>query len=805
MEIGQSIKGFPDPLALFETKKSNPYGLQIAGLIASEWFGGNGVISGNCQFHERRLYIRNKRLLVRGEQDTSKYKKLLGKEDDGLEFLNLDFSNINLAQKFCRIVSSGISDENYRLDIRSNNAIALKYRKEKKDQLEKARLTKPMLEKAKEVLGIDLVPKGIVPEDEEETEMLLEMGERPKIEIGEEVLIDYIKETNDWYFIEQQKNIDLVDIGIAGVRVFTDPNDGVKVVYVDPEHYVHSRVSRNDFADKYYEGVVDTITISDLRREANGEITEDEIRLIAKLYGSANGNKDLNFNTCNLDLLIDYKIDVLRFAWKTSKTRVFKKKLFKGKTSKLIEKKDSYIAPNVDNVSSETSTLDTWFEGNFIVGSNVLYGYQECENLTRDKMNKAMSPFVMRATKIYENRLQSFLSDIEPILHEMQTISLNLQKLLSEVKPDLINIDINQLAELDDGKGGSKRAVWKTALTLMQQKGVVFSKRIDLGEPGKKDGMAVSPLPQQQGSGITTLMNAWAFKYNLIRDITGVNEARDGSLGQEALLGVNQLAQMASNTATKYIVDASIGLNKKVNELISTRILSIYRNKQAEHIKSIYTNVIGAKYLDALEFMADRHLHEFGFTFRMMPTNEQLKAFSDDLTLAIQEQSIDPEVKSEATMLAKTNIKLATKYLFYQRRKKIKQRQEEQMMMAKDKSQNDAMAAQAKVAAETQAFQTKAEIEIHKAVELSRIKLQEAQQLIEINKPVVEDKFNKDMQLAQVVANVKINETQFKEDRKDDRTKIQATQQSKMVDQRNKDGMPIDFENEPTFEDMFAE
>ena len=263
----QKLVKLPDPLASMEEKLSDEYGLAVAEMIAADWFNG-GMISGTCDYLSRRDYVRKKRLFVRGEHDLDYFKKQMFKGDNDLDYINLDWSNINWAEKFCRIVSNGLDDGNYKLDVRATDKIAAIKRNQKEDFYLKYMKSKPMLEKAKQVLGIDLMPKTFIPEDEEEMKLYMEIKDRPKIEIAEEILIDYVLNTNEWQFLSGQYNKDLVDVGLIVARVHTDKNDGVKVSYVDTENYIHSKVTRNDFADKYYEGVVDTITLSDLRRES---------------------------------------------------------------------------------------------------------------------------------------------------------------------------------------------------------------------------------------------------------------------------------------------------------------------------------------------------------------------------------------------------------------------------------------------------------------------------------------------------------------------------------------------------------
>ena len=797
----EKLVKLPDPLAPMEEKLSKEYGLAVAEMIANDWFGG-GMIKGGCDFLTRRDYVRRKRLFVRGEHDLDYFKKQMFKGDNDLDYINLDWSNINWAEKFCRIISNGLDDSNYKLDVRATDKLATLKKKEKEDFYLKYMKSKPMLEKAKQVLGLDLMPKTFIPEDEEEMKIYMEIKDRPKIEIAEEILVDYVLNTNDWQFLSGQYNKDLVDVGLIVARVYTDKNDGVKVAYVDSENYIHSKVTRNDFADKYYEGVVDTITLSDLRRES--DLDDETLRKIAKSYAGSNSNKLVrNYDVCNIDDLLDYKIDVLRFAYKTSKRITYKKKLRNGESVKIAKKDDNYIAPDRKDVGAVSGVYDTWLEGNYIVGTKHIYGWKECENNYDDVMNKAMSPFITVAYDIYENRLRSFTDNIEAPARQLQKISLKIQHLVSELTPDLKVINLHHLAELDDGKGGVKKDIYEMALTMMGTKGVVFENVVDGGEMGVSRGTALRPMPSQQGSALTILLNTWAHYYNLIRENTGVNPARDGSMPSDALVGINQMAQLASNTVTRNIVEASILFKKKICEVISSRIHTIFSYNEAKRIREVYENVVGKNMLDALEVLKDRNLHEFGFTFEMIPTTEDLRDFNETLTIAVQEGSIDVEVRAQAKQIARTNIKKAIEYLMYHRRKRIKEHQEEQMMLAQNKSQNDAMAAQSKIQAEAMAYQSKRQIDLEYESQLAQIEIMKQKALKEIEIPYADKEFQQDVYLKKIESMASLSKEEFKEDRKDDRTKIQATQQSEILDQRNKDKEPIDFENKGNWFEKF--
>ena len=258
-------------------------------------------------------------------------------------------------------------------------------------------------------------------------------------------------------------------------------------------------------------------------------------------------------------------------------------------------------------------------------------------------MNKAKSPFVVIATNIYKNRLHSFLGDIQPMCKQLQRQHLKIQQLVAELKPDLTQIDLDSLADLgpEGEEGGDKKENWQMALNLLNTKGVVITQRTDMGELGMKEGAGARPISSQQGSALAPLLNTWAHYYNLIRDVTGVNPARDGSLDADALLGVNEMAKLASNTAMQHIVEAATDFNKRVAELISSRIHSIFKHDKSGYLKRIYENAVGKHNIEALEALADRSLHEFGFSVEMVPAQKEMQEFAEDLKIAMQEAAVN--------------------------------------------------------------------------------------------------------------------------------------------------------------------
>lgn len=791
----KKITTYPSPLSTWEDKKDDAYGLAYAQAIGKDWFGG-GLISDSCEYGTRLKSIRENRLYVRGEQDTKKHKKLFAKEDADLSMINLDWRIVNTVQKFCRVVSNGIKDDYYRLDIRTNDRLSLKIKKDEREKHLKNMRSMELLEQVSG-LGVDMMPKGFVPRDEEELEIYEQLKEKPKIEIAEEIMIDYVKKTNNWSNIEKEKNKDLVDNGICSVRVYTDPVEGVKIQEIDPEFLIHSHIRKNDFSDAHYYGYIDTITLSDLQRESN--FTDEVLRKIAPAYSKKNGHY-ADYSTGSMADFLGYKIDVLRFAFKTSKTEVYKKSKRKGKTIKVSKKDENYNPPERADYGKLSQTKDTWMEGSWVVGTKYIYEYKESENVIRDEQNKALSPFIVRASDIYENRLSAFLDNIKPLADELQNIHLKIQHLRSELKPSLTHIDLDQLASLSTE--GDKEKDWREVLSIFNIKGVVLTQRVDMGEGGVKDSPAVRPMANQQGSGLLALLQLYAHYYNQIRDVTGINPARDGSLPHDALLGVNQMAQLASNTATQHIVDAAIDFNKRVAEVISSRLHAIFRNPNAKHLRKLYERAVGKKNIDALEVLQDRHLHDFGFTVEMIPTSQELQELKEDIGLYLQQGLISPEIKSEAMRIAKINIKLANQYLAYMSKRRQEEAMEQQRQTMQQKTQGDMMAAKQASEGRIQEEGIKTKMKLQYETAMSNIRVAEKQAMLQIEAPVKDKEFEQEVYLEKIKSFTNFDMAKFKEDAKDERLKEQSTHQSKLIDQRKKGIEPIDFKNEFDFDSL---
>ena len=102
------------------------------------------------------------------------------------------------------------------------------------------------------------------------------------------------------------------------------------------------------------------------------------------------------------------------------------------------------------------------------------------------------------------------------------------------------------------------------------------------------------PIQELQSSGgnqkISALINSYNYYLQMIRDVTGLNEARDGSMpDKNSLVGLQKIAAANSNTATRHILQAGLYLTLKTAEAISLRISDVleYSNTRNQFVHSL--------------------------------------------------------------------------------------------------------------------------------------------------------------------------------------------------------------------------
>ncbi len=779
---------FPSQAVSDLEKLSYEYGLKIAKAIESEWFNhdraDNKFLNNSNDFHRLRLY-------ARGEQAIQKYKDELSINGD-LSYLNLDWKPVPIIPKFVDIVVNGIAERTYDIKAYSQDPFSVKERTDYMESIMNDMKMEQFDNVAAGRMGINTRESDVetLPESTEELRLHMQLNYKQAVELAEEQAINVLMDGNKYELTKKRFYYDLTVLGIGAVKTDFNTSEGVTIKYVDPANLVYSYTDSPYFDDIYYVGEVKSIPINELVKQFPF-LTEAEIEDILK-------NKSYNRNNYKTRYSVHKEdtntVQILYFNYKTYMNEVYKVKETGTGGSRAIEKDDTFDPPINKEGGYERllRSVEVLYEGAIILGTDKLLKWEMAKNMMRPKSDftKVKMNYNIVAPRMYDGKIESLVKRITGFADMIQLTHLKLQQVMSRMVPDGVYLDADGLAEIDLGNGTNYSP--QEALNMFFQTGSVigrsFTSEGDMN-PGKVPIQEITS--GSGGNKIQALIANYNYYLQMIRDVTGLNEARDGSMpDKNALVGVQKLAAANSNTATRHILQSGLFLTAEVAECLSLRISDILEYSPTA---DAFIQAIGSHNVATLEEMSSLHLYDFGIFIELTPDEEEKQLLENNIQMALQQQSI--ELEDAIDLREIKNLKLANQLLKIRRAKKQEKDRQMQMENIQAQTQSNAQAAQAAAQLDMQKAQAKAQTEAQLAQMQAQIDMQKMQQEIEAKKQLMALEFQFNMQLKGVeVEGMKQRESQ-KEDRKDERTKIQATQQSELIDQRKTGKPPKNFES----------
>jgi len=779
---------FPSQTVSDAEKLSYDYGLKVGKAIEQEWFNDernmNRYRSNHADFHNLRLY-------ARGEQSIQKYKDELSINGD-LSYLNLDWKPVPIISKFVDIVVNGIAERTYDIKAYSQDANGVAKRTKYMESILSDMRSKELNEFTKQAFDISISENDeeTLPETKEELELHMQLSYKQSVEVAEEQALNVLMEGSNYELIKKRFYYDLTVLGIGAVKTSFNTSEGVKIDYVDPANLVYSYTDSPYFDDIYYVGEIKTIPVNELAKEFP-HLSESDLEDIMKnkSYNRSNYNSRHNYNKED-----NNTIQVLYFNYKTYMNEVYKVKETATGANKIIPKDDSFNPPQdkEGGYGRMLRSIETLYEGAMILGTNKLLKWEIAKNMMRPKSDftKVKMNYAIVAPRIYNGKIDSLVKRITGFADMIQLTHLKLQQVMSRMVPDGVYLDADGLAEVDLGNGTNYNP--QEALNMYFQTGSVigrsFTSEGDMN-PGKVPIQEITS--GSGGNKMQALIGNYNYYLQMIRDVTGLNEARDGSMpDKNALVGIQKLAAANSNTATRHILQAGLYLTAETAECLSLRISDIIEYSPA---KDAFIQAIGVHNVATLEEMSQLHLYDFGIFINLQPDDEEKARLENNIQMALQQKSI--ELEDAIDLREIKNVKLANQLLKVRRKNKEQKDRALQMENIQAQTQSNAQAAQAAAQAEVQKNQAlnagKAELMQMQA----QVDAQKMMQEVAMKKELMSLEFQYNMQLKGVETQGLKNREKEKEDRKDERTKIQATQQSEMIDQRNSGKPPKNFES----------
>ena len=287
------------------------------------------------------------------------------------------------------------------------------------------------------------------------------------------------------------------------------------------------------------------------------------------------------------------------------------------------------------------------------------------------------------------------------------------------------------------------------------------------------------------------LIAVYNYNLNMIRDVTGMNEARDGSMpNSDALVGVQKLAALNSNIATRHILEGGLLITKRLCQCISLRIADIL--KYAD-FRDEFAMQIGNYNLAILDDIKNLYLHSFGVFIELAPDEEEKQLVEQNIQIALSRDQIDLEDAIDIRTI--NNLKLANELLKVKRRKKMEAAQKSQEMQMQMQMQSNIQSQQAAAQSKQAQIQAESQAKISVISAQAQVDMQKLELEVQKKKELMQVEFDYNMQLKGIETdNLKTRE-KAKEDAKDERVKKQATAQSKLIEQRQNNLPPVDFES----------
>jgi len=792
VKINISDVGFPNQFVSDAEKATDEYGLQIGQAIQYEWFRKDG---NQCRFYNQFANFNRLRLYARGEQSIAKYKNELSIDGD-LSYLNLDWTPVPIIPKFVDIVVNGMSDRLFKVNAYSQDAMSQAKRSKYQQMIEKQMVGKDLIKLVQEKSGVDgfVMPEEQLPNTDEELSLYMQLNYKPAIEIAEEEAINTVLEENHYQDTRKRCDYDLMVLGIGMVKHEFLPGAGIKVSYVDPANVVYSYTEDPHFKDCFYWGEIKTLGITELLK-IDPTLTNEDLEKISQhsqnwynYYSVAQFYENSLFykDTCTL----------LYFNYKTTQKTVYKKKLFDGGGSKVIEKDDSFNPPEEmmeeGNFEKIEKTIDVWYEGVMVMGTNIILKWELARNMVRPKSasQHALPSYVAVAPRMYKGSIESLVRRMIPFADLIQMTHLKLQQVLSRVVPDGVYIDADGLNEVDLGTGNAYNP--EDALRLYFQTGSVIGRSFTQDGEYNHAKVPIQELNSNSGGNkLNMLVNNYNHYLNMIRDVTGLNEARDGSTpNPNSLVGVQKLAALNSNTATRHILNGSLYIYRTLSEGLTYRVSDLLEYSEfAEE----FTNQIGKYNVALLNEIRDLYIYDFGIFIEVTPDEEQKAMLEQNIQMALSKGDINLEDAIDIREIK--NIKVATQLLKLKRTQKQenddKMKLMQQQMQAQQQMQSQQMAAQASMQKTQMEFESKMQL---KEAEI-QYEIQKMQAEAEMKSKLMAEEFAYNQQLRGISETALQDRETQREKSKSERISQQNSEQSKLINQRKNNLPPQTFES----------
>ena len=356
----------------------------------------------------------------------------------------------------------------------------------------------------------------------------------------------------------------------------------------------------------------------------------------------------------------------------------------------------------------KTLNVKAVYKGKYIIGTDYVFDYGRAENMVREKSNlsETQLSYCIIAPNMRNMRIKSIVERMIPFADQIQLTHLKLQQLIAKARPKGLAIEIGGLENVTKGDGG---AVWDPLelQSVYDQTGNFYYRSID-DDGTTRHGPPITELENGIGRDLQSLIAIYNYNLERIRDVTGINEARDASQpSTEALVGVQKLALLASNNATRQMNNGLLHIMEKCASVSVLRLQDVLTTKDGF---KAYQAALGDSALTSIKDMKEISHTDYGINIQALPDEEEKQYLEQNIQASLQQK----ELRVEDAIMVRSikNIKLSNRMLMLRRKEYMKDMAQKAKETAQANAEQQSRAAQTAAQAKAQEIQIKSQGEM---------------------------------------------------------------------------------------------
>ena len=300
-------------------------------------------------------------------------------------------------------------------------------------------------------------------------------------------------------------------------------------------------------------------------------------------------------------------------------------------------------------------------------------------------------------------------------------------------------------------------------------------------------------------SKIQSLIGTYNHYLNMMRDVSGLNEARDGSLPDEnSLVGLQKMAALNSNTATRHILQAGLSITQNLATALSSRIADVL---EYADFREEFINQIGKYNVSVLNEITNLYLSDFGIFIEVTPDEEEKAMLEKNIQMALQRDSINLEDAIDIREIK--NLKVANQVLKLKRKRKQEAEEKAKAAAAQQQAQINQQSQQMAAQAAMQKLQAETQAKVQLQQSDMQFQVQKMQGEASIKSELMKLEFDLQMKLKGVEVEAMSKREDQRETAKAERISQANTEQSKLIQQRKNNLAPVNFESKEDSLDGF--